>query len=145
MIGDLYLNFAISIASNGFNTKFITVNRGVLQGDCLSPLLFNMCFNTFLTYIKEEQFTSLGYRVNSSITPRHWFQFADDASVVTSTEKENQILLSAFARWCTWADMIIRVDKCSTFGIKKFSSKSKQYKPKMYVHNEIIPAVELEQ
>ena len=36
MIGELYTNFAISIASNGFYTKFITVNRGVLQGDCLS-------------------------------------------------------------------------------------------------------------
>ena len=43
MISELYMNFAISIASNGFNTKFITVNRGFLQGDCLSPLLFNMC------------------------------------------------------------------------------------------------------
>ena len=143
MIRSLYTNFRISICTEAFKTEFVTVGRGVLQGDCLSPLLFNMCFNTFLQYIKDEQFTRLGYRINSSISPRHWFQFADDASVVTSTEIENQILLSAFARWCSWAEMIIRVDKCHSFGMKKFISVSKQYKPKLYVGHEMIPPVEI--
>ena len=87
--------------------------------------------------------SSLGYRIDSRISPRHWFQFADDASVVTSTENENQILLSAFARWCGWAEMIIRVDKCHTFGMKKFISVCKQYKPKLYVGKEMIPPVEI--
>ena len=40
--------------------------------------------------------------------------------------------------------MIIRVDKCTTFGIKKFHSVSRQYQPKLYVNNEKIPPVELE-
>ena len=37
--------------------------------------------------------------------------------------------------------MIIRVDKCVTFGIKKFSSRYLQYKPKLFINNEIVPAV----
>ena len=37
--------------------------------------------------------------------------------------------------------MIIRVDKCVTFGIKKFSSRSLQYKPKLFINNEIVPTV----
>jgi len=37
--------------------------------------------------------------------------------------------------------MIIRVDKCVTFGIKKFSSRSLQYEPKLFINNEIVPAV----
>ena len=143
MIGNLYTDFQTSISTKEFNTAFVPVKRGVLQGDCLSPLVFNLCFNTFLQYVKSEQFTNLGYRSNSKLEPRHWFQFADDASVVTSTEQENQILLSAFARWCSWADMIIRVDKCMTFGMKKFHTASKQYKPKLLVNKEIIPAVEI--
>lgn len=38
--------------------------------------------------------------------------------------------------------MIIRVDKCSTFGIKKDSTKSVQYLPKPFVNNHLVPRVE---
>ena len=37
--------------------------------------------------------------------------------------------------------MIIRVDKCSTFGIKKAISKSVQYLPKLLINNRLIPTV----
>ena len=39
--------------------------------------------------------------------------------------------------------MIIRVDKCSTFGIKKHSSKSIQYQPKLFVNNQLVPRIEI--
>ena len=37
--------------------------------------------------------------------------------------------------------MIIRVDKCCTFGIRKIETSSTQYSPKLFVNNEIIPAI----
>ena len=46
-----------------------------------------------------------------------------------------------FSRWCSWADMIIRVDKCHSFGIEKSGTISKQFQPKLFVYNEIIPPV----
>ena len=39
--------------------------------------------------------------------------------------------------------MIIRVDECSTFGIKKRLTKSIQYLPKQIVNNSLIPAIKL--
>ena len=39
--------------------------------------------------------------------------------------------------------MIIRVDKCSTFGIKKQLTKSIQYLPKLFVNNCLVPRVEI--
>ncbi len=39
--------------------------------------------------------------------------------------------------------MIIRVDKCSTFGIKKQLTRSIQYLPKLFVNNCLIPRVEI--
>ena len=57
IIRNLYTDFQTSIITEQFNTPFITVNRGVLQGDCLSPLLFNMAFNTFIQHIKSEKFS----------------------------------------------------------------------------------------
>ena len=74
-------------------------------------------------------------------TPEHWFQFQDDAAVIKNGEKENQLLLNCFTRWCQWFNMIIRVDKCTTFGIKKFSTHSQKYQPKLFINNEIVPPV----
>ena len=82
-------------------------------------------------------------RKRHPLNPIHWFQFADDAAVVSSQEKENQMLLNRFTIWCQWAQMIIRVDKCSTFGIRKQLTKSIQYLPKLFINNCLVPRVEL--
>ena len=60
LISSLYDNFFTSIITDEFVTPAIPVNRGVLQGDCLSPLLFNMCFNTFIQFIRQEKYKQLG-------------------------------------------------------------------------------------
>ena len=75
--------------------------------------------------LKKVKFHELEW--SSSLTPRHWNQFADDAAVISRLESENQILLNLFSRWCSWVDMIIRVDKWHSFGIKRSGNSSKQY------------------
>ena len=147
LVISLYTDFQTSIITEQFNTSFITVGRGVLQSDCLSPLLFNMSFNTFIQHIKSEKYRQLGFWKSSEngipLNPIHWFQFADDAAVVSGQEKENQMRLNRFTIWCQWAQMIIRVDKCSTFGIRKQLTKSIQYLPKLFINNCLVPRVEL--
>ena len=97
LIRSLYTNFQTSIITEQFSTCSITVSHGILQGDCLSPLLFNMSFNTFVQHIKSESYTQLGFwkfkKSGIPCNPIHWFQFADNAAVISSQEKENQILL----------------------------------------------------
>ena len=142
IIESLYTDFKTSIITSEFRTPFISVDRGVLQGDCLSPLLFNMCFNTFIQHIKCDKYRQFGFSFKL-LNPIHWFQFADDAAVISSQESENQHLLNRFSIWCQWSNMIIRVDKCSTFGIKKTLTKSSQYLPKLLVNNKLIPAINI--
>ena len=55
LISTLYTDFKTSIITSHYDTPPIPVRRGVLQEDCLSPLLFNLCFNTFIQYIKAEK------------------------------------------------------------------------------------------
>ena len=145
LVKDLYSNFNTTIMTSHFKPPFIKVGRGVLQGDCLSPLTFTMCFNTFIQYIKSQNFQQLGFKFKANFEPRHWFQFADDASVISGTEHENQILLNAFTRWCQWPMVIIRVGKCKTFGMAKIGSQCKQYLPKLFLNNELVPQVKLEE
>ena len=131
-----------SIITSSFQTPFIPVGRGVLQGDCLSPLLFNMCFNTFIQHIKDERYRQFGFSFKM-INPVHWFLFADDAAVTTTQESENQHLLNRFSVWCQWSNMFIRVEKCSTFGIKKSATKSVQFLPKLFINSVLIPTVKI--
>ena len=60
LIRSLYTNFNTSILTYDLHTLFITVGRGVLQGYCLSPFLFNLCFNTFIQHIKSDKFCQCG-------------------------------------------------------------------------------------
>ncbi len=65
IIKSLYMDFNTAVITSDFSTPFITVGRGVLQGDCLSPLLFNMCFNTFIQHIKTDNIGNLVSLQNS--------------------------------------------------------------------------------
>ena len=49
----------------------------------------------------------------------------------------------SFTKWSSWAGLIIRVDKCSTFGIKKVRTYSTQYEPYLKIANERIPSTEM--
>ena len=107
----------------------------------MSPLLFNLIINTFIQHVKYASYRQLGYQLSKYFQPRHWYQFADDTAFISGQKSENQMLLNAFTRWCSWADMLIRVDKCKTFGIEKVGSNAKQVPPKLYVNNNLIPTV----
>ena len=54
LVLSLYSNFQTFIVTNTFQTPFMTVGRGVLLGDCLSPVTFNLCFITFIRYISDK-------------------------------------------------------------------------------------------
>ena len=144
-IFSLYENFHTSIITDEHTTPAIPVRIGVLQGDCLSPLLFNMCFNTFTQNVRQEKYKQFGFSPHDEndglYNPIHWFQYTDDAAVVTTDERENQLLLNCFTKWCQWSRMKIRVDKCVVSRLKQFSTCSIQFQPKLFINKEIVPSV----
>ena len=95
--------------------------------------------------IKSDEFKRLSYRYPNLLTPKHWLQFAEDATAISCSESNNNhILLNAFTRWCNWASMIIRVDKCKSIGIRRASTCSTQFQPKLFVNGEREKPVEPE-
>ena len=60
---------------------------------------------------------------------------------MSGLESENQILLDLLSRWCSWADIIIRINKCHFFGIKKSGTSSKQFQSKLFVKDELISPI----
>ena len=60
LITSLYTDYFISVATDSYLTSSVKVRRGVLQGDSLSPLLFNLIVNTLITTIKKEKLKCMG-------------------------------------------------------------------------------------
>ena len=58
-------------------------------------------------------------------------------------DRIGQLLLNVFAKWCKWADFMIRVDKCHAFGIKKTTTESVQYQPYLTICQKQIPPVKV--
>ena len=145
LIRNLYTDFHTYVITSQFRSPFLHVGRGVLQGDCLSPLLFNLCLNTLIQHINEEKYSQFGFSASygpgSSFVPIHLFQFADDAAVISGHKQENRILLNRFYIFCKWAGIHIRVDKCITFGIRKHSRRSTRCQPKLLIDGDLAPAV----
>ena len=56
---NLYQDFRMTVVTNSYSTRILHVGKGVLQGNCLSPLLFNLLVNNFIRYIQSETFTQL--------------------------------------------------------------------------------------
>ena len=87
----LYSDFRLSILTNNFCDKYVAVEKGVLQGDSISPFIFNLIINNFIQCVKEEKSTYFWYRTFKGFFPRNWFH----AVAVTSLEGENQILFKS--------------------------------------------------
>ena len=102
-----------------------------------------MCFNTLIRTIENEKVKLLGYNYENALSPRHWFQFADDTALATATQEDSQALLNVFTKWCQWANFKISIDKCRCFRIKKNGKQSTQFRPYLKVSNGMIPAVKL--
>ena len=49
LVGSFYTNYSILVGTSDFITNPVVFKKGELQGDSLSPLIFNMCFNPFVT------------------------------------------------------------------------------------------------
>ena len=55
LVTNLYTDFHSYTISDSFSTPAIPFKLGVLQGGCLSPLLFNLCFTTFMQFFKQDK------------------------------------------------------------------------------------------
>ena len=134
----------ISVAHGNLNTPFIPVQRGVLQGDPSSPLLFNVCFNPLMQAIIQPKHDQLGYMwgPNADLRSRSWLQFADDTAIISHDVNKAQALLNLNKAWCAWADMKVRIDKCSTFGMRKQDGTYRQFQPFLTIGDQSLPAVD---
>ncbi len=145
LISATYTDYLVNIAVGSKVSSAIVVGRGVLQGDPGSPLIFNLCFNPLMRLLANKEYQQFGYMWGPSaeLKSRGWLQFADDTAIISHNMEGAQRLIDLNIAWCKWAGMSIRIDKCSTFGMRKQNGRFEQYKPKLSIDNETIPQIEI--
>ncbi|XP_057432300.1 uncharacterized protein LOC130725057 [Lotus japonicus] len=81
----------LSILVNGSSTSFFDMEKGLRQGDPLSPLLFNLCANGLSCMLNQllGEFLFSGVRIGTGLALNH-LQFADDTLLFCEND-ENQI------------------------------------------------------
>ena len=81
-----------------------------------------MVIQAIIKIIDDKKAKCMEYNYYEIMSPRYWFQFANDSVFVTSKEEDSQLLLNVFTKWCTWASLIIKVSKYKTSGIKNMAA-----------------------
>ena len=87
------------------------IRRGVLQGDPLSPYLFNITLDWALSQVPE----SVGARISG--TPISYIAYADDVALTASTPCGLQASLDVFAAESAKVGLEIGFPKCATLNI----------------------------
>ena len=57
----LYICYKVTVSCNSSWSDAMVVERGVLQGDPDSPLIFNLCFNILMRTLNSQKQRELGY------------------------------------------------------------------------------------
>ena len=145
LIKFIYTDYAISVSGCDKLTPPIAVKRGVLQGDPVSPLLFNLCFNPLMKIIEKTEYQQCGYLwgPTANLKSRAWLQFADDTAIIANSTVGAQKLIDINQAWCDATGMCIRIDKCCTFGMRKRIGNYEQFPPRLTIDDKTIPQIEI--
>lgn len=109
-IDALYTDSKTMLQYNSRNT-LLRVNQGVLQGDPLSPLLFNAVMDRAIKMIP----TEIGYRINGKLF--NMVAYADDVIAIASTREGLQESINTLTQTFSSFGLKINIEKSSTLSL----------------------------
>lgn len=119
VIENIYNGNKVQAKINGELTEPIPVEKGIRQGDSLSPLLFNLIMDEIIKQVRRLR----GYRMgNRNITI---LCYADDAVLVAENEDDLQRLLYCFNRVAKTLNMVISTSKTKSLTTSKIPVRCK--------------------
>ena len=96
-----------NILIDGYLSRTFIINKGVLQGSKLGPILFILFINELLNNLQNSR---LGAFIGS--THIAVLGFADDIMLISDSPEKLQKLISICESWATDNNMEFNVDKC---------------------------------
>ena len=124
-----------SLKFNNCQTNFLNINRGVRQGDSLSPTLFNIYINEIPSLFIRQDCAPLILE-NSVIGS---LMFADDLLILSESEEGLQKNLDNFSEYCDKWQLTVNCKKTKTMVI---STSNKNFNnPKFYYKKDVLEQV----
>ncbi len=124
-IQTFYTNVSSCIINNGFTSPYFPVQRGVRQGDPLSPYLFILMVEIMSSKIRQER-TITGIKLGES-TELKLLQYADDTNGLLSDIQSAKIFLRVVKEFGSFSGLMLNVDK--TEGMWLGCNRTNQGKP----------------
>jgi len=102
------------------------------------------CFNILMKTTSHERYQQFEYLwgPNNFLHPYSWLQFADHTAVIAHSAERVQSLLNTTMAWCKWAEMKIRIDKYSTFGMRNCTGQYAQFKRMLCIDEVPVPIID---
>ena len=124
-------------------SRAIPIHRGVLQGDTLSPIIFNLVMETVLRYLKQ---SCPRYGLDYPDTPRHFLKaHVDDLTILTSSDTDMQHATNTLETALRRIGLSINVDKSRTQCMSmREGSEHPGYmtrKPRLNIEGKAIPHI----
>ena len=112
IIRNIYSSTECAVKINGKSTKQFKYEKGVLQGNPLSPLLFNLFINDIFEAIKNDSSITLDGENSFNA-----LMYADDLIIMATSPEELQKSLDGLTAYChKWKlNVNIKKTKCVTF------------------------------
>ena len=138
-IRKLYENAEIQLKLESGLTEPINVHIGVLQGDTLSPILFNLVMETIIRYVRKARPT-FGYHDGQD---SHFCKaFADDVTFLTQTPTQAQEVAEIFETALSSLLMKPNTSKCRVYCLGQSTHRGfTTLSPKLVLRSEEIPHI----
>ncbi len=131
-------NTATLFTPLGKTQNNIKIERGIRQGDVLSPLLFILFLNPLLDKLQQ---SGLGYSfANNQNLVVPFICFADDLTLIANSAEDLQKMIAIVEEFCAETGMDLNKDKCE-YTCKLFGKEDVKNKNKINNKEvEVIPA-----
>lgn len=120
----LYTNISSCISNNGFTSRYFNVERGVRQGDPLSPYLFILAVEVMACKIKQDEAIE-GIAINGQIVKL--LQYADDTNGILRNQKSAKHFLKTIKTFGEFSGLCLNATK--TEGLWLGSNAASNSKP----------------
>lgn len=137
LIKDQYDKSSTSIVYSNLSSRPISINRGVKQGDPLSPLLFNLVMDELMERLGDQY----GYTLEN-IGSTNIKCFADDVCLISGSRMGMNQLIELTVQFLGEKGLQVNAKKCVTIGLAK-AYKGKKSKiiadPVFSINGTLVP------
>ena len=107
----------------------VKIERGVIQGDVISPVIFNLFLEPLLRWLACD---GCGYTPSCLKEALAALGYADDLALLNNTAAEAQRQLHKVERYAQWAGMDLNVKKCAHTALFHPTTNKRQSKKSAY-------------